>query len=294
MQKTSALALAALLACSDIAAAQQAGKWQLGVGVGVIDTNYYRGAAQRRTYAAPFPYVRYHGARLHLDREGGRYYFVDSEKYKLDLNAAFSFPVKSDGETPRSGMEDLLPIFEFGPRLEIQLAHNPKSRSRLRLGFPLRAAIATDFTEAETAGAVFSPYLQYRFYTGWNNAIAVGPMWATEAYHDYFYQVDSQYATANRPAYNAEGGYSGTRITVSTTRRFDRYWFGLFARYDNLRNTEFEDSPLLQKDESLMVGAAFAYIFRRSSDRESVTETNRTSWFSSQPAPHGVDVRRLN
>ena len=259
-----ALTLLALLASSSAWAEEGKGQWKFGLGLGLIDTNYYRGSEQRRTYAAPLPYARYHGERFHLDREGGRYYFLDNEKYKLDLNAAFSFPVKSDGNSVRSGMEDLLPIFEVGPRLEIQLAHNPITRSHFRLGFPVRVALATDFTELELAGFVFSPYLQYRFHMGWNNALAVGPIWATEAYHDYFYQVDSRFASTSRPAYDARGGYSGARFTYSATRQFDRYSIAFFTRYDSLNNAEFETSPLRQKNSAVMFGAVVAYIFKTS------------------------------
>ena len=276
MQSVSACALIALLACHSTSATEPASKWELGVGVGAISTNHYRGADQRRTYAAPLPYVRYHGERLHVDREGGRYYFLNREKLRLDINASFAFPVKSDGNTARSGMENLSPILEVGPRVEIQLWEDAAKLSRWRLGLPLRVAIATDIRRIETAGAVFSPYLQYRFNNGWENAIAIGPMWATEANHDYFYQVDAQYATSERPAYDAHGGYSGTRITLSTSRRFDHYWFALFTRYDSLHNTAFDDSPLRRQNHSIMFGAAFAYVFSTRRTNASITANETT------------------
>ena len=71
-------------------------KWEFGLGLGALSLPHYRGSDQRHEYFAPIPYVRYNGDRLKVDREGGRYYFYDSRKIKLDLNATFDFPVDSD------------------------------------------------------------------------------------------------------------------------------------------------------------------------------------------------------
>jgi outer membrane protein len=235
-------------------------QWELGVGLGYITLPHYRGSDQRQDYIAPIPYVRYRGKRLNVDREGGRYYFLNSEVLKLDLSAAFSFPVDSSDNRARTGMPDLDPILELGPRLEWYIYASNDERFRIRAGFPVRLAV--NLSGLENTGWVFSPYLQFRYFSTMETALSIGPMWATEKYHDYYYQVENQFATADRPAYDAQGGYSGLRITLTNSHRVAKHWWwGVFARYDSLSGAVFEDSPLVKQKDALMGGFALSYIF---------------------------------
>jgi len=237
--------------------------WELGIGIGGLSIPHYRGSDQRQDYVAPIPYVRYEGKRLQVDREGGRFYLYKGEKYWLDLSASFSFPVDSNDNTARQGMPDLNPVFELGPRLQFDLYTSQDQSLRVRAALPLRMAIATDISHTRNVGLVFSPYLQVRYYSGWETALSLGPIWASESYHDYYYQVDPEFATAERPAYDAKSGYSGFRFTLTSSRRIDnRYWLGAFLRYDSLNGTTFADSPLVKQNDSLMVGLAFSWILK--------------------------------
>ncbi len=242
-------------------------KWELGVGLGVLSLPHYRGSDQRTEYAAPIPYVRYNGKRLKVDKEGGRFYFYNGDDVKVDLSTAFSFPVDSKDNRARQGMPDIDAIIELGPRIQFNLYESDNKNLRFRLGLPFRAAVATDIGHTKAIGWVFSPYLQLRYYSGWESAISIGPVWASEEYHDYFYEVASEYATASRPAYDAKAGYSGSRITLTVSRRFNRIWFGFFAKYDNLNNAAFIDSPLIRQKDSLMMGFALSWVFKESKQR---------------------------
>ena len=104
----------------------------------------------------------------------------------------------------------------------------------------------------------------------WNLGVQAGPLYATREYHQYFYSVDPQFATPERPAYAAGGGYSGALALVSLTRRFPRFWVGAFARYDTLKGAAFEPSPLVTRDYALMAGIAVAYVFAESSRKVEV------------------------
>jgi len=242
-------------------------KWELGVGIGVISIPHYRGSDQREDYVAPIPYIRYNGKRLKVDKEGGRFYFYNGEDVKVDISTAFAFPVDSDDNRARQGMTDLDPVIELGPRVQFNLYQSDDENLRFRFAVPLRAAIATDLSHTESIGWVFSPYLQVRYFSGVETSISIGPLWATEKYHDYFYEVAPQYATASRPVYNAKAGYSGSRMTLTMSKRFERIWVGLFARYDNLNNATFIDSPLIRQNDSLMVGLAVSWVFKESKQR---------------------------
>lgn len=248
-------------------------KLELGIGIGGLSIPHYRGSDQTQEYIAPIPYVRYNGDRLKVDREGARFYFLKNGNFKLDLSAGFNFPVDSDDNRARQGMPDLDPVIELGPRAQFDLYTSKDRDLRIRAALPVRLAIVVDSFSPDNTGWIFSPYLQIRYYSGWETALSVGPVWATEKYHDYFYQVDPTYATAGRPEYDARAGYSGFRYTLTTSKRINkRLWFGAFARYDSLSGAVFEDSPLVKQSDALFVGIGIAYIFKSSSTPEHVKQ----------------------
>ena len=240
-------------------------KWELGIGAGMLSLPHYRGSDQRADYISPIPYVRYNGERLKIDREGGRFYFYNSEDIKVDVSMAFALQVDSDDNRARQGMTDLKNIIELGPRIQFNLYQSDDKSFRFRFALPLRTAYALDLSRSENIGWTFSPYLQLRYFkSGWESAFSIGPSWSSEEYNDYFYEVAPQYAIAGRPAYNAQAGYSGSRITVTLSKRFEKLYFGLFARYDNLNGATFIDSPLVKQKDSFMVGAALSWVFKES------------------------------
>jgi outer membrane scaffolding protein for murein synthesis (MipA/OmpV family) len=120
-----------------------------------------------------------------------------------------------------------------------------------------------------TVGWVFSPNLNLDItdlptMPGWNLGFLAGPIYATEAQHDYFYGVPPEYATASRPAYQTDSGYSGSQFLMSLSKRFDHTWIGAFIRYDTLSGAVFEDSPLVDKCSFAAAGIAIAWIFGES------------------------------
>jgi outer membrane scaffolding protein for murein synthesis (MipA/OmpV family) len=239
----------------------------MGVGLGGLSLPHYRGSDQSASYISPIPYLRYNGKKLKVDREGGRYNFYDDKDIRVDISLAFAIAVDSDDNYARKGMVDLANVIEVGPRIQFKLYQSEDKNLRLRLAVPLRTALATNFTKTESIGLVFSPYLQLRYFkAGWESAFSIGPSWASEEYHDYFYEVKPQYATATRSAYDAKSGYSGSRLTFSLSKRFNKIYFGLFSRYDYLKGATFMNSPLVKKDDSLTLGVALSWVFIKSKE----------------------------
>jgi outer membrane scaffolding protein for murein synthesis (MipA/OmpV family) len=99
---------------------------------------------------------------------------------------------------------------------------------------------------------------------GWNFGIGAGPMFAARKYHQYFYSVAAQYATPERPAYEARGGYSGGQLISALSKRFPKYWVGAYIRYDTLQGAAFEDSPLVKQKYYLAGGIGIAWMIRQS------------------------------
>lgn len=241
--------------------------WELGIGAYGLSLPDYRGSDQRHAYFLPYPYVQYRGKRLRWDREGGRVRILGGREIRLDISLAASPPANSNDNRAREGMPDLKPVVEIGPELKLLLAHDRGQRHLWTLVVPLRMAIASNLRHTKSIGWVLAPYIGYSSRGDWDTSVSFGPIFATERYHAYFYQVEPAFGTPDRPAYEAKGGYSGARLTINAGRRFGQYWIGGFVRYDNLSGAAFSDSPLVRTQHSLMFGAGVARVFAASKEQ---------------------------
>lgn len=236
------------------------------MGVAPVTFPDYRGADQQSTYVLPLPYLIYRGDRLKVDRSGPRGILFETERLQLDLSLNASVPVESDDNDARRGMPDIDPTVEIGPVLKYHITdeHGPLS-SRLEL--PVRAVIATDFSSLDYVGWLVLPSLWVETHDligGWNLSLGVGPIFADSSYHDYFYGVAPEFATLQRPAFEADSGYSGASILFGGSRRYQKVWVGAFVRYDNLAGVAFEGSPLFKTEHAFMAGFGVAWIFGQS------------------------------
>ncbi len=248
--------------------AQNLPQWELGAGLAVLHMPSYRGAKATRAYAIPYPYVIYRGDKLNVDEGGVRGWLYKSDTLLVDLSLAGGVPVSSDRNGPRQGMPDLAPTGEFGPSVEYRLWHSEHNHRNLWLRMPLRAAFSIGDSGIKHQGWTFAPHLEYTYYDtgtrGWKSSLSIGPIFSDDAYHDYFYGVAPQYATASRPTYEAGSGYSGSRMTLVLSRKFKNLWISGFVRLDSLNNASFEDSPLVETRRYHVVGTALTYVFKRS------------------------------
>lgn len=245
--------------------------WEFGVGPVGLYLPDYRGSDQGRSYVYPLPLVVYRGDRFRMDREGIRGIFFTSDRVELDVSLYATQPVNSEKNQARQGMPDLNATIEVGPVLGIVLARDREIdyTYRLRLRLPVRAVIATDFRQVHAEGWVTYPHLNLdlrpEFLGGrWNVGFNAGPLFGTQKFHQYFYGVAPQYATPDRPAYEAHGGYSGTMFLASVSRHIGKVWVGAYVRYDLLNGATFEPSPLMRQNTALAGGIAIAWVFSES------------------------------
>jgi MipA family protein len=264
------LVVAALLAQGilDKLQAEELPRWELGVGLGGLYLPDYRGANERHGYLLPFPYLIYRGDKVTIDREGMSTKVLGLEHVKLLISVTAGIPVHSGKNQARTGMPDLDPTIEIGPSLEIQLWEG-QTKEQVILALPLRAAVATNLSHFNGVGWVFAPHLELKLpiFAAKDDGVlefSLGPLYGSNKYHDYYYAVDPAFKIAERDAYDARAGYSGSRFTVSFSRRVGDIWLGAFARYDDLSGAVFADSPLVKDKKSLMVGGGIAYIFAKS------------------------------
>ena len=241
--------------------------WELGLGASGLTLPDYRGSDQNHAYLLPFPYVVYRGAWLKSDRKGMRALLLDSQEVEIDLSFGASAPTRGDTQA-RQGMPELPGSVEVGPNLNIVLAESARERWTLDLRLPLRAAISLE-KSPHYVGATFSPNINLDIRAGvasnWNIGLLTGPLFANRRYHAQYYQVDPVYATAERRAYDAHGGYAGWQTLASTSRRLGSMWLAGFVRHESLHGSVYKDSPLVRRNSSLTVGFAVSWVFATSS-----------------------------
>lgn len=272
------LNLAALLfaCCAGHAFAAEKPLWELGAGISALSLPDYRGSDQTSLYTIPFPYLVYRGEFLKADRHGIRGTFFGSDRIELNLSLGASLPVNSDDNRARQGMADLQPTVELGPSLDLNLWRTPDQRIRLDLRLPVRTAVTVK-GGMDDIGWVFSPRLNLDIadvagLAGWNLGLLAGPMYGSERNHDYFYSVAPQYATAERPAFDAKGGYAGSQLMMTASKRYPKYWLGAFVRWDSLQGAVFADSPLVKREGYFAAGVGIAWILGESSTRVEAVE----------------------
>lgn len=246
--------------------------WEAGLGFSVLDFPDYRGSDERTTYVLPVPYAIYRGRILRVDRDRVRGVFFERSRISMHLSVSGSVPVDSSRNSARQGMPDLDATLQIGPNLEIRLYQSTDSRFKVDLRLPVRTVIATDLKHTHNVGWIFEPRINFDFSHAlpsrkWNLGIATGPVYGDKRYNNYYYGVAPEYATPQRPAYTAEGGYGGLQATAAISRRYQRMWIGAFVRWDSVADAVFESSPLVRQDETLTAGLAVVWRLKESKQR---------------------------
>lgn len=246
--------------------------WDLGFGIGEINAPFYRGSAGRKEYFFPVPFGRLRGKVFRADEDGARGKIFQSDRAKLDISLAAHLPVPEVDEGPRVGMPKLDPLGEIGPAFEYRLWRSSDKHNKIKVELPLRAVISAGDPVLGYQGWRFTPYMEFQRKMRyrdvyWQASVAMGPLFGSNRYHDYFYQIDPQYANPDRPAYNAASGYSGSRITIDFSRSNTNYFVGFFYRYDNLNGADFVDSPLVEQRHYSIFGVVAVWIFSHSKQR---------------------------
>lgn len=270
------VAVTGILGWPSVLHAEEKPLWEAGLGVGALMFPDYRGSDETSVYPVPVPYFVYRGDFFKADREGVRGELLNREYAELSISANATIPVRSENNAARRGMPDLRPTIELGPSLDLHLWRSADRAIRLDLVMPLRAPITVE-NSPRSIGWVFSPRLNLDVanvagHSGWNFGAGIGPIFAADKFHDYFYSVAPRHATLDRPAYEAKGGYSGTHVLASLSKRFPKYWIGAYLRYDTLRGAEFEDSPLVKQSSYFAGGVGIAWMIGESKRRVQVEE----------------------
>ncbi len=241
--------------------------WELGIGLSGLRLPDYRGSDENHGYLLPFPQFIYRGKWLRADREGMRAMLFNSPRAKLDVSFSAGAPTRSSNAA-REGMPGLAGNIEVGPSIVLTLDEPADKRWKFDLRLPLRGAISLQ-RSPRYVGTTFSPNLNLDVKDvggGWNVGMLTGPLLADRRYQAYYYDVDPVYATAQRQAYSARGGYAGWQTLASASRQFGDAWFGAFVRHEALHGAVNQDSPLMRRGSGLTVGFGVTWVLKKSAE----------------------------
>jgi outer membrane scaffolding protein for murein synthesis (MipA/OmpV family) len=267
------LALCMTLAIPSMACAQEGEDaalplWEVGLIAGALSTPAYPASNQRNQRALVLPFLVYRGEVLRADRSGVGARLLHTDRVEFDIGFAASLPASSDDVALRHGMPDLGTLIEFGPRLKIKLAE-PAPDQRVTFELPLRAVLEFN-GGVRQVGYALEPKLAYEWQQrgDWRLKSAFSLVLGDQQLNRYFYAVPSAYATASRPAYDAQAGLIGSRVGIDGIKRLgpDVNIFA-YARYDWHDGASNRASPLFAQNQGSSIGLALTWTLGRSQAR---------------------------
>lgn len=241
---------------------------ELRIGASSLYGPDYPGAEDTSLQGVAAPLVIYRGDRIRFGEYGvARAIAAESRKFELDLSLDAAYAANSDDDGAREGMPDLDYLFQIGPQGVFRLSDTgwtPEGRKEWRVHIPVRAVASSDFKSIDHVGYIFEPQLTYqRKYGGelrssWS--VTLFSTFADEGLADYWYEVPAQYATPDRPEYDAGSGYVSTGVRASWTRELnDRFQIFLTYQGRSFSGSSFEDSPLLREDFTHALSVSFVW-----------------------------------
>jgi outer membrane scaffolding protein for murein synthesis (MipA/OmpV family) len=252
--------------------------WELGIGGGSFNTAKYPASGDSRFNTAAIPFVVYRGDTFRIgDGGGARAVVVENKNLEIDFSFGIALPADSEDNSAREGMPELDLLLEIGPQAVYMLGNydfdkNAQGESkgtdygkgRLNLRLQARAVFSTDFSNFDSRGYILEPQISYqhRGFKHPDTAISVsfGAIFATEKTHDYFYEVAPEFATTDRPAYDAKAGYLGSELSLGVSFRVNqdiRAFIGGSAQFHSAAANK--DSPLFEEEVTYSFGAAFVW-----------------------------------
>ncbi len=272
-QQLAFVAALTIVVCPDGASAQAQPTglplWEMGGFAGSLTAPAYPASTERFNRNLVLPYFIYRGERLSVDRDGIDARLRLASDYELDLGVSGSFPATSNDIAVRQGMPDLGTLLEFGPRLRVKLP-SPGPGWRLGLDLPLREVFEVN-GGTRGQGLVFEPSLALdvdNVGAGWSLSAKAGLAWGDQQVNQYFYGVAPAYATALRPAFEAQSGLMSARASLGASKSLnpDVRVFG-YARMDYYGLSANTASPLHLQNSSPSLGLGLTWTLGRSEAR---------------------------
>lgn len=240
----------------------------LGVGYGTGSVPHYPASSQNQNESLFLPIIMYRGDVLKSDREEG----TRIELFKsvdLDINLSFGATFSSDSSEneARRNMPNLNYTLETGPALHFKFWSVPDYGS-LRLQIPIRLTLETNFKTTNFLGLVFEPELRFQrlnfLISNLRSSTSMASEFFSQRVANYFYEVEPQYATANRPTYTGQEGLSAFKLSQNFMYEYEKFSFILGTAYSNFSYSANKNSPLFKSVHNQSYFIAVAWLFYKS------------------------------
>lgn len=242
--------------------------WEIGVLAAGFNVPEYPAADKNSNNVIAAPYFVYRGDIFRIgDGSAARAVALEKDWIEIDLSLDAAFNADSSDNPIRVDMPDLDYLFEVGPQLKLRLmklSFEKAGNAKLSLDIKTRSVFSTDLSNFAHRGYVIHPELSYDHFDlfGENSRLSINfaPVWGSEKLHDYFYQVDGEFATDERPEYNAKGGYLGSEISVGlSTMVSKKVRVFAFTRINLHHGAANRVSPLFRDKDTYSVGLGFSW-----------------------------------
>jgi outer membrane scaffolding protein for murein synthesis (MipA/OmpV family) len=238
--------------------------WEIGlVGIAAYQPAY-PGSDQDLGRVRVLPFGIYRGSLLHADGNGIGLRGFRSKRVEWDVSGSGSFGSAANKVRVRAGMPSIGTLVEIGPALKINLGDlvDDKREPRLtQLEIPVRAVFDVNDGFSHR-GWTFEPRLSHTAWTGPSFALVLSAstLFADRTLNHLYYGVDSPYATADRPAYDAKAGLIATRLNASLRHRINSTLrLQYFAQVETVRGAANEDSPLVRSKQDAGLGVSLIW-----------------------------------
>jgi outer membrane scaffolding protein for murein synthesis (MipA/OmpV family) len=240
-------------------------EFEWGAGLLSLIGNHYRGSNQSKNWNFPVPYFSYKSDKLEAEPSYVRGIFYKNDYFSFKISLMLGLNVESEENTAREGMPQLDYTIEAGPMLIFYLWKSDDNKFRVNFEVPIRESFATNLRYLKPIGLIAIPYLNFIHNPkpskwNWNSEFSISPMFASKSYHQYFYSIDKQYSTIERPEFEAQGGYSGIQATINLNKRIGNVAIIPVIRWDILNNAVFEKSPLVKTRRYVIFGMGLFWI----------------------------------
>lgn len=242
------------------------GKWVFGVGVASVNNvPDYVGSDETRQLLLPIPYIFYNGPKFKISQSGIAGKLFNSEKLFVSLSLSGAIPVNSDKNNARKGMDDIDAVFEYGPSFKYFLIGNDSAFNALYLDLNFREARTIKFNSLNFSS---SPSLVARrkldselFLGSLSISSTLKFEYVSNQYAQTFYGVEPMFATPERQAYQAKGGYAGYRFNTGVRWSRDNHIVNFFLAYSDISSAAYASSPLVKTTHHTLFGGSYIWLF---------------------------------
>lgn len=291
IKKLSLTATGVILLCSPIALmalelennslpSQVLPRLEAGLAGAGLNVSAYPSSSVRSQRNFLVPWLIYRSDKVQVKDGGVKLIAYQSEKLTVDLGISGSLNADTSITPVRDGMPDIDYLLELGPRFKVPLFDRTNEfmeRDRLDWVTAYRFAISTDFGRVDFRGPVLNTELSYEkeglLKDKLTVGVSVGATWLGNQMMDYFYSVDSQFATPDRPEYRATAGFLGVDLSAGVEYNITpNASVFVSAGIESFSGSRNDDSPLFEEDLSRRLILGFAWTLYQSKDTVRVTD----------------------